>query len=158
VTLTISRILVLDYYDGPRQGVFSDLDGIEYAFRWIFEDLETGAQTFCLGELGGLKIIEEIERILAPYTRSDRPVWVPIWNFPAQEDQVACEQEIDKLVDLAASRYTLQFSTPNLTIGSVEVLPVSKRQAKLVDRILAEQRPVSSDEWTLAGGNRDNLP
>lgn len=99
---TVTRVLILGYYDGATNGVlqFGD-DGPVYRFDMTDERLTVDGcdeRTFELRPLP-FDALSQLVAILAPYHQADGPVWSPLWTFPSEEARLAVEQAFDKILD-----------------------------------------------------------
>lgn len=142
---------MLDYYDGPRYGVFRDDHGECYVFQWMFEEPDSGLQTFCVARLLHDSAFERIERILGAFMTSVQAVWTPLWHFPNVQAQRDCEAQLDVVIN-AAESYSLEIKVGELSSVPVTAQPLSLSQRGLVEKFLANGTLPTVAEWSGRSG------
>lgn len=101
-TWVIAQVIVLDWYDGPRQGLCALAEPpCQFHFELLDErptedDLDD--RLFRLSELPAGSI-ERAMSILAVLGHPSRPVWAPTWDFPRPEAQDQAERELSVVLD-----------------------------------------------------------
>lgn len=99
----VTRILALDYYDGPIGGVLQCGDeGLVYKFDVLFGP-EQGAEAQRVFGLAPLPVtaLRELAEAHARYQAPRWPLWVPMWRFPTTGDEEAMNHLTDRVLSQA---------------------------------------------------------
>ena len=131
-----SKVIVLDYYDGPRAGV-AHCATCDRTYRFDLLDQESGddGEDVRVFRLTGLPS-DAFDRVLSASPNADAarwPVWVPIWQFSNE----AARQR----ADAAVGRVLSEAGPPELVVASSDGL-----------RTLVACKPVPSSGFS---GERD---
>src|SRR3954454_10456068 len=106
VVAPFSRVVGLNYYDGPTDGVAESMDHTTcYRFELLDElpDWDEGndIRVFSLAVLppGSL---DSLLDVCPGSEHATSPVWVPIWKFDSTAAQETAEREVQRILDRAA--------------------------------------------------------
>jgi hypothetical protein len=113
-----SRVIALDYHDGPRAGLLEcGRCGRAYRFELLEEVLddedEPDLRVFSLAPLAP-GAWDGLVEALAPYQQPRWPVWVPIWEFPTPEAEAAVDRRVQEILESA--------SPPTLVVAARDLL------------------------------------
>jgi hypothetical protein len=99
----VKQLIVLDWHDGPREGVCEMLQpACSFYFKIIAEEMHKGGHTgalFSINELP-IKTTAQIIATLADLNQPINQVWVPIWIFPNEAAQLDAEKSLEELLSL----------------------------------------------------------
>ena len=97
--LTITRLIALDYYDGPTSGLVS-LSGNDWNRPFYFEliswDEGRSRRVFALAELPNDTILDDLTNALGPSSHPRRPIWFPSWTFETEAEKTAAERIVEQ--------------------------------------------------------------
>src|SRR2546428_3148480 len=92
------RVVALDYYDGPVEGLLAcSVCEQEYAFRLLAWDSDFDARLYALARLPSGSI-DRVEEILARFGPPSRPLWVPVCRFDTTDEEVTAHQAVDNVL------------------------------------------------------------
>src|SRR6266568_2897931 len=97
-----TKVLALDWYDGPTGGVVQLGEGGE-VFRFELLDKQQLAETDIDLRVFGLypllpNALARLTAALTPTHEPNWPVWFPIWEFPTDEARSKVDQEADDIL------------------------------------------------------------
>lgn len=83
----VRRAIVLDWYDGPREGLMVAENGREWHFKVVGDPFDNGSGLlYVLRPLAGGSL-SRLAGHLPGASSMTVPVWVPRWQFPTTQDQ-----------------------------------------------------------------------
>lgn len=99
-----TRILGLDYCDGPTAGILEcGESGVVFKFDLV-EEVSNGdereARIFKLAPLSGAGLVQ-LASALGQFMSPHWPTWVPIWRFPTPAHQATIEHLTDEILGQA---------------------------------------------------------
>jgi hypothetical protein len=104
---TARRVIVLDWYDGPRAGVCAlahpQCELVFHAFAEPPRSDVLAVLLFAVSELPSGSVAQ-VESLLTELGRPSGPLWVPVWNFRDDATRHEVEGRLDAL--LVAARPT----------------------------------------------------
>jgi hypothetical protein len=93
-----TRILALDYYDGPTGGVLQCGGcGAEYRFDMLDWDTEQEVRIFRLAGLPNESMAECVG-IISPSEPPHWPIWFPLWRWPNSQGREAAESALQRIL------------------------------------------------------------
>ncbi len=100
--LSFDKILVLDYYDGPRSGVAHCSACVsEYRFDLLDGDIDdaTGedVRIFRLALLPRAAW-DELVAVCPDHERARWPIWVPLWRFESDVQRRAADEAVHRVL------------------------------------------------------------
>ena len=96
-----AKMIALGYYDGPTAGIVQCRScATAYKFDLLMWDEYQDRRIFTLAELPP-HALATIVNILSPYTSPTWPVWVPLWQFPAEADTNTVNSQIENMLQQA---------------------------------------------------------
>jgi hypothetical protein len=128
----ITRVIALNYYDGPTLGVLQVGDGGSvYRFvlldqRQVETDDEAELRVFGLYPLPA-DSLDRLASAVSPHVPPRWPVWCPHWQFPTDEIRQAVEAKTDDIVHRAGPLTWVVVG--DLGGGPVRALPVRAARA-----------------------------
>src|SRR5437870_892897 len=99
----ISKAIIFDWHDGPREGVCElSTPPCCFFFHLFAEEahLDGVGPLFTLNEMT-LGSVDQLASILTDLGERTGSVWIPIWRFSDQATQTRVEQDVDRLVATA---------------------------------------------------------
>lgn len=111
-----SRIIALDYHDGPRAGLLEcGTCGQAYRFERLDEWINHEDGDLRIFSLAALPpdAFPRLVTILKPYQAPRWPVWAPLWQFPTPAAETETDRQVQEILDSAAPP-TLAIATSNL--------------------------------------------
>ncbi len=98
-----SRIIALDYYDGPISGAAQCAQcSAEYRFEMLAWDDSQDVRIYSLAPLPP-QSVAQLTAALSETGPPSWPVWVPIWKFVSEGIGEAVGQEVQRILDRAGS-------------------------------------------------------
>jgi hypothetical protein len=128
----ITRVIALDWYDGPTGGVLQVGDaGPVYRFimldeRQLESDDDTDLRVYGLYPLPA-DALTRLTDAIAPYMAPRWPVWFPVWKFPSDEIRQTVEAQTDGIINQAGPLTWVVVG--DLGSGPVRALPVRAARA-----------------------------
>jgi hypothetical protein len=127
-----SKVLALDYYDGPTRGVVEvSPEKQPYRFEILAWDTENlNLRVFSLAQLPS----DTLTRLTDAYSRFWEPrwpIWVPIWHFSNAADEEAMDQLTKELMGQASAPSWIVAATDLLG----EILVARKTTPKELDQV-----------------------
>jgi hypothetical protein len=126
----IMRVIALDWYDGPTSGVLQLGDaGPVYRFAMLDEHqlpADTEVRVYGLYPLPP-GAFERLAGAISSHMTPRWPVWVPLWQFPADEARQAVENLTDGILKQAGPLTWVVMG--DLGGGPVRALPVRAARA-----------------------------
>ena len=127
----IIRIIALDYYDGPLGGVFQTVVDGWFRFDTVARDEKGERVIFCLGRFPAvMNPGHVIEVALLPESPPAQGLWVPKWQFPNPQAQLACDRKVDEILN-AADDYSMVVVADQLRLGPCELKFMSGDQQQM---------------------------
>ena len=122
----VSRVVILDYYDGALGGVMELVGGA--VFRFDCTD-ETHNPDGCDERRYALRPLpagsfDRLATTLSEHLKPGWPVWAPIWIFPSDGVRVEVERRVDAVMDQAAEARWSLTTSDTVAFGSVTVEPI----------------------------------
>lgn len=97
----VKQIIVLDWYDGPREGLCEMLQPhCCFHFKLLAEQIIKGRvvdNLFCVSEAPMDAIVKMLD-YLSELGHPTNSTWTPIWNFPNEFSKLEAERKIDALL------------------------------------------------------------
>lgn len=94
-----SRMVVLDYYDGPVSGAAQCPSGPAFQFEMLAWDDRQDTRVFSLAALPP-ENFERLTEALSRFGEPRWPVWAPNWGEASQENETL-EREVERLLNRA---------------------------------------------------------
>jgi hypothetical protein len=96
-----AKVIALGYYDGPTAGIVQCHScATAYKFDLLMWDEDQDRRIFTLTELP-IHAWSSIVNILSPYTSPTWPIWVPLWQFPTEEETTMVNKQIENILQQA---------------------------------------------------------
>src|SRR5262245_65937806 len=126
----ISRVVVLDWYDGPIGGVLQ-IGNNGPAYRFALLDERQSADEADVRVYGLCPVpshgFERLADGLSQHSKPRWPVWVPVWQFPTDESRQDMESLADDIVNRAGPLTWVVIG--DVGNGPVRTLPVRAARA-----------------------------
>lgn len=121
----VSRVVILDYYDGALGGVMELAGGA--AFRFDCTD-GTHNPDGCDERRYALRPLpagsfDQFVAVLSEHLQPGWPVWAPIWTFPSDEAKAEVERRTDAILDQAGEPRWCLSTTDTVSFQSVTAEP-----------------------------------
>lgn len=114
-----SKIIVLDYYDGPISGVAQCARcDAAYVFQMLDWDEDQDIRTYSLSPLPSESFARLVQALTA-LGEPKWPVWVPIWTFPTESIRQTVEREVGTTLQAKGPPTSMISSSDNLTSFAV---------------------------------------
>lgn len=126
----ITRVVALDWSDGPTGGLLQIGDADIYRFQLI--DSRSGSpeeidiRVYGLHPLPG-DAMDRLVDALAATQAPQWPVFCPIWTFPSEDVRVRVEREVDAILEQAGPLEWVIVG--DIGLGPVRALPVELARA-----------------------------
>lgn len=121
-----SRVVVLDYYDGPIEGLI-EFDHGSYWFDMPDRDEQLAQGGTRLFELTRVPAdaIDQVVSALTPYDQPVWPVWCPKWSALTDSEDIAVADAIDgvRAGSACLPAWTLTSSNPSLSECQLSRIP-----------------------------------
>jgi hypothetical protein len=104
--IVVSRLVALDWYDGPREG-FIELTNPPSS--WFFRAYAAHSSQDDLDDLLFLfaplpdGVLDNVAGVLSALEGPRGPQWVPDWRFPGPAEQQAADQRISEIIASAGA-------------------------------------------------------
>jgi hypothetical protein len=126
----ITRVVALDWSDGPTDGVLQVGDGATYRFQMI--DSRSGAPDESDVRVYGLHPLpaDALSRLTDALADTHQPTWPvfwPIWKFPSEDVQRQVEREVEAVLAQAGPLEWVLVG--DIGIGPIRALPVELARA-----------------------------
>ena len=127
----ISRLIALDWYDGPTEGVLQ-LGDSGPIFRFQMLDERIGSPENEDVRVYGLyplpvESIDRLVELLSPTHTPNWPVWWPIWKFPSDDVRLGIEKQTDEIMSQSGPLSWILVG--HIGSGPVRALPVQVARA-----------------------------
>lgn len=144
------EIIALGYYDGPTDGLAKcSLCSSEYKFSLLAWDDKQDVRIYGFSPLPASTFKQVIDT-LAPLGTPTRPVWVPVFEIPAEEKAVL-DVRLSELLG-QAGMIKLVVASESLITSILSVKLLTESESALV----SSGKPIDNDDWfTLLGLARD---
>ena len=144
------EIIALGYYDGPTSGLAKcRLCSSVYKFDLLTWDDRQDVRIYAFSPLPASAFQQAIDA-LAPLGAPTWPVWVPIWQVPAEERAVI-DGRISNLLG-QAGMIKFVIASEHLAKGIMSAKLLTESESALV----SSGKPIDNDDWfTLLGLTRD---
>jgi hypothetical protein len=125
----ISRVIALDWYDGPTGGLLEVRGGSVYRFVMLDERQEMDSVDLRVYGLYPLPAdtLTHLADAIAPHITPRWPVWCPHWQFPTDEIRRTVEAKTDDIVKRSGPLAWVVVG--DLGGGPVRALPVRAARA-----------------------------
>lgn len=100
----VDQVVAFDWNDGPRQGIAAmSYPHCEVVFDLLAERFNPDGLDDCLFRLRELPpgSMQSVLGIISSLGEPLAPLWVPVWQFPNEEERQKADQAIDQVLTTA---------------------------------------------------------